>query len=120
MDDILNEYTAGEFLSWLEDCEIDDYITQEAIVDYDNETTLVDMPDIDKLKTDFLDAIRRYIVVKRGYRFIVHDNRECDDVMSFRFNDSNEVEVQNMVNQMCAELNCHSIRFLSGKKHCGC
>lgn len=120
MDNVLNEYTAGEFLEWLADCDIDDYIAQDAIIGCDNETTLVDKADVEKMKIDFLDTIRRYIVVKRGHKFILHDNRECNDVMTFRFNSENEAEVQNMVNQMCMELNHHSVRFVSNKEHCGC
>jgi hypothetical protein len=117
MDNIMHDYTAGELLEWLENEDIAEYIDQEIEV-IDGESVVIESLDIDKVKSHFLYHIRRYIVVKRGYKLYIHDNKNCLDIMMFKFSDVDEEEVNNYVNSLCHDLNERKISFIGKKYRC--
>lgn len=112
---IFDDYSAREFFDWLEDEYADEYISEE-IEEHDGDTVIVSKFDIERLKKSFLYYIRRYTIVKRGYKFYIHDERHCADIMMFRYTDENEEEIQNHVNNICKDLNQGKV-FFTGKKH---
>lgn len=116
MDSILHEYTAGELLDWLSDEDISQYIEQEIEETNNGDTIVIDVLNMEKIKNHFMYHIRRYISVKRGYKFYIHDNKTCNDIMMFKFTNENEEEIQNHVNNVCRDLNERKISFI-GKKH---
>ena len=118
MDDILHKYTAGELLKWFEDEDLDLYITQE-IIETNNESVVVDKLDIEAVKVAFLRNVRRYELVKRGKKIYIHDNKECQDIMTFQYDDSNYEYVQNTANNMVESLNNRDVRFIGKKHYCG-
>ena len=113
----LDEYSAGEFLDWLSDEYADEYIKQE-ISENNGETIINDVFDIEQLKTNFLYTVRRYVVVKRGYRFYIHDERNCTDIMMFKFTEADKEDVQNHVYNVCEDLNQGKINFIGKKYRC--
>lgn len=117
MDNILHEYTAGELLQWLEGKVIDDYI-DTIIEEDDGESYPLSILDIDALKIDFIREIRRYEVIKRGYTLYLHDNKVCEDLLSWSFTDDNYEEIQNIANDACESLNNRTMRFISRKERC--
>lgn len=116
MDDILEQYTAGELLKWIEDEDMDIYLLPTPVM-IDDESTIITRLDIEQIKTNFLRTVRRYTVVKRGKTFYIHDEASCQDIMSFRFDEETEIEVQNHVHNLVEDLNERSAVFI-GKKHC--
>ena len=117
MDDILHEYTAGELLQWLGDEDISEYMQQD-IMETDGDTIVIDVLNIDKIKTHFMYSVRKYIVVKRGFKFYIHDNKSCNDIMMFKFTNENEEEIQNHVNNICKDLNERKVNFIGKKYKC--
>lgn len=119
MDDILHKYTAGELLAWLEDKTIDEYIDVAVEEDDDDgETYAVSVLDVERLKTDFIREVRRYEVVKRGYTLFIHDNKTCQDILSWNFNEDNRAYVQNTANATCESLNNQTMKFIGKKDKC--
>ncbi len=113
----LDEYSAGEFLDWLSNECADEYIKQE-IDEYDGETSIKDVFDIEQLKSNFLYTNRRYIVVERGYKFYIHDERNCTDIMMFRYTENDKEDVQNHVYNVCEDLNQGKVNFIGKKYRC--
>lgn len=113
----LDEYSAGEFLDWLSNEYADEYIKQE-ISENNGETIINDVFDIEQLKTNFLYTVRRYVVVKRGYKFYIHDERNCTDIMMFKYTEADKEEVQNHVYNVCEDLNQGKINFIGRKYRC--
>lgn len=113
---VFDEYTAREFLDWLDDEEASEYIKQE-VEFLGEESIIVDYFDIEKLKSSFLHHIKRYVTIKRGDKLYLHDNRTCNDIMQFRI-DGNEIEIQNYVNAMCDDLNNRKVNFIGKKYKC--
>lgn len=113
----LDEYSAGEFLDWLSDEYADEYIKQ-SITENNGDTIINDVFDIEQLKTNFLYTVRRYVVVKRGYRFYIHDERNCTDIMMFKFTETDREDVQNHVYNVCEDLNQGKINFIGKKYRC--
>lgn len=118
MDNILHEYTAGELLDWLSEEDISEYIEQEIEETDDGDTIIIDILNVDKVKAYFIQHVRRYVVVKRGYKFYIHDNKSCKDIMMFKFTSSTEEEIQNHVNNICKDLNANKVSFIGKKHHC--
>lgn len=118
IEEFFNDYTAGEFLDWLIDENLDEYV-KEVIEENDGEAFVANMFDVEKLKKNFLYHIRRYTVIKRGFKFYIHDERQCMDIMMFRYTDSNKEEIQNHVNDICNDLNSGKVIF-TGRKHHMC
>lgn len=116
MDDILHKYSAGELLDWLAEEDMDIYLLPTPMM-IDDESTIITRLDIEQIKNDFIRSIHRYSAIKRGKIFYIHDEISCQDIMSFRFNEENEFEVQNHVHDLVAELNDRNATFI-GKKHC--
>ena len=114
----LEEYTAGEFLDWLQDEPIDMYIEQ-VVREINDDTVIFDIFDIEALKKNFIYHIRRYTVVERGYKFYVHDERHCKDIMMFRYTKENKEEIQNHVHNICEDLNQGNIIFTRHEHFCG-
>lgn len=112
-----DDYSAREFLDWLENEEATEYLNQE-IEMVDGESTIIETFDMERLKTNFIHHIKRYSVVKRGKRLYLHDNRSCNDIMQFRIDNDDEVEVQNYVNHLCNDLNNRQINFIGKKYRC--
>ena len=119
IEDFLNDYTAKEFLDWLEEEYADEYIKQIVDESLDGETYINDVFDIEALIKNFSRQVRKYTIVKRGYRFFIHDERNCVDIMTFRYNDDNYEEVSNYVNDICDNLNKGNINFIGKKHRCG-
>lgn len=113
----LDEYSAGEFLDWLSNEYANEYIKQE-ISENNGETIINDVFDIEQLKTNFLYTVRRYVVVKRGYKFYIHDERNCTDIMMFKYTEADKEEVQNHVYNVCEDLNQGKINFIGRKYRC--
>ena len=112
---IFDKYSAREFLDWLSDEVADEYIKQE-IEDDGFDTVITDLFDMEQLKKNFLYHIKRYTVIKRGYKFYIHDERSCRDIMMFEYTDNNRTVVENYVQGVCDDLNKGKIHFV-GKKH---
>lgn len=117
MDDIFHEYTAGELLKWLSDITIDEYI-DEMIEEVGEETIIATVLDIEKIKTDFVRSVKRYSVVKRGKILYIHDNKRCQDILSWHFDDDNYEYVQNTANETCQSLNNRTMRFTANRHKC--
>ena len=118
MDNIMHEYTAGELLDWLKDEDINIYMEQEIEETNTGDTIVIDVLNVDKIKTQFIHHVRRYVVVKRGYKFYIHDNKTCNDIMMFKYTADNEEEIQNHANSICEDLNQHKINFIGKKYKC--
>ena len=117
MYEMLHEYTAGELLDWLRDVTVDDYL-ETIIEEEDGESYPLMMLDTDAIIRDFMRNVRRYEIVKRGYILYLHDNKTCQDLFSWRFNDCNYEEIQNTANNMCESLNNRSMQFIAHKDRC--
>lgn len=118
MEDILHEYTAGELLKWLTDREIDEYIDIKIMEDsYENSATY-NVLDVEKVKIDFIRDIRRYEVVKRGKTLYIHDNKTCQDILSWNFTDDDYEYIQNTATLTCESLNNRTMRFIGKKERC--
>lgn len=118
MDDILHEYTAGELLEWLANKEIDMYIQPVVHEDGDGSTYASSLLDAEQVKTDFLREAHRYEVIKRGQTLYIHDNKTCQDILSWNFTDTDYEYVQNTANMTCESLNNRSMRFIGKKNDC--
>ena len=117
MDNIFHEYTAGELLEWLQNEEATPYLEQE-IEQIDDESIIIETFDIEAIKTNFMNAIHRYIVVERGYKLYLHDNQTCNDIMFFRYTDENKEEIQSHIDAICEDLNQRKISFVGRKYRC--
>ena len=117
MDEILHQYTAGELLEWLGNSIVDDYI-MTVIEEKDGESYPLSVLDTEQIKTDFMREVRRYEIVKRGYTLYLFDNKTCQDLFSWRFDDSNYEEMQNAANVTCDSLNNRTMRFIGKKEKC--
>lgn len=117
MYEILHEYTAGELLDWLKDEVADNYI-QEIVEEDHGETYPVTKLDIEAIAMDFVRDVKRYEVVKRGQILYLFDNRMCQDLFSWRFNEDNYEEIQNTANAMCDSLNNRTMRFIGKREKC--
>lgn len=116
MYDLMHDYTAGELLHFLAEEDISEYIQQEIEETNDGDTIVIDVLDVERVENEFMYHVRRYVSVKRGYKFYIHDNKSCNDIMMFKFNRNNEEEIQNHVNNICRDLNERKVSFI-GKKH---
>lgn len=116
-DKILDEYTAGEFIDWLTNEFADEYIKQ-MIDESEDETVINNMFDVELLKKNFIYHIRRYVVVERGHKLYIHDERHCRDIMMFRYTDIDKEEIQNHVNSLCDDLNQGKIIFTGRARFC--
>lgn len=117
MYEILHEYTAGELLDWLKDTVVDDYV--ETIIEEDeDESYPLTVLNVDDIARDFIREIKRYEIFKRGHILYLHDNKTCQDLFSWRFDDSNYEEVQNTADAMCESLNNRSMQFIARKDRC--
>ena len=115
---IFDEFTAREVFDWLIDEYADEYIKQD-IVEMDDESVISNVFDVELLKKHFLYHVRRYSVIKRGYKFYIHDERHCKDIMMFKFTDDTEVETENYVHAICEDLNKGSVHFVGKRYRCG-
>lgn len=115
MEDIFYKYTAGELLKWLTDKSINEYCMPQ-IIEIDDETCTYDVLDIEQIKTDFLQAMRRYYVVKRGKNLYLHDNKIARDIFVWQFDNNTYEETQNIANDTCELLNKNKLKFI-GDKH---
>ena len=118
MDDILHKYTAGELLKWLDGKSINEYSIPRIDEDCDGNTYAYDVLSIEDIVTDFLRDIRRYEVIKRGHTLYVHDNKTCQDILSWNFNNDNYEYIQNTANNTCESLNNNTMRFIGKKDNC--
>lgn len=118
MDDMLHKYTAGELLKWLSQITVDEYIDTVVEEDIDGNTFASSVLDVDKVKTDFIREVRRYEVVKRGKTLFIHDNKTCQDILSWTFTDDDYEYVQNTANMTCQSLNDRSMRFIGKPDKC--
>ena len=116
-DKFLDEYTAGEFLDWLNHEFADEYIKQ-IISEEEGDTSIINVFDIELLKKNFIYHVRRYIIIERGHKLYIHDERHCRDIMMFRYTDVNKEEIQNHVNNLCDDLNQGKIMFTSKHPFC--
>ena len=117
-DKILDkEYSAGEFLDWLSNEFADIYI-KPMIDESDGEVIVNNVFDIDQLKKNFIHHIRRYVVVERGHKFYIHDERHCKDIMMFRYTDIDKEDIQNHVHNLCNDLNQGKIIFTRNERFC--
>ena len=114
---VFDEYSAREFLDWLENEEAGEYINQE-VEFIDDESVIIDTFDVEELKKNFMHHIKRYNVVKRGNKLYLHDNRTCNDIMQFRIY-GNDTEIQNYANSLCDDLNKRNVSFIGKKYRCG-
>ena len=73
---------------------------------------------IERLKQNFSRRVHRYVVIKRGFRFYIHDERNCADIMMFRYTEANHDEILEHVNNMCDDLNQGNINFIGRKYRC--
>ena len=117
IEDFFNDYTAAEFLNWLSKEYADEYI-KENIEEDGEETVINSIFDIERLKQNFSRRVHRYVVIKRGLRFYIHDERNCTDIMMFRYTDSNYNEILEHVNSVCDDLNQGNINFIGRKYRC--
>lgn len=115
---VLEEYSADELLDWLAEEDMDIYLLPTPMM-IDDESTIVTKLDIGKIKDDFIRSVRRYSLVKRGKMFYVHDEQSCQDIMTYRFNDENEHEIQNIAKAFVDDLNDRRVTFIGKKHHCG-
>ena len=60
----------------------------------------------------------RYEVIKRGHNLYVHDNKTCQDILSWNFNNDNYEYIQNTANNTCESLNNNTMRFIGKKDNC--
>ena len=120
MEDFLDKYTAREFLEWLENEQIDEYLIPVVVKDEmgTDETFVVNMVDVELLKKQFMSKVHRYEVVVRGYTFYIHDNKTCHDIISWRFTDDNREQAQATADNVCKNLNNGVMSFISHEKHC--
>ena len=118
MDNILHEYTAGELLKWLNDIQLDEYADTKIITDAEGNTTAYDVLDIEKIKNDFMRDVRRYEVIKRGHTLYIYDNKTCQEILSWHFDDANYEYIQNTANNTCESLNNRTMRFIGKKDKC--
>lgn len=117
MEDILHKYTAGEILKWLSGVNIDEYVDYKVIEDEFDSMTY-NVLNIEKIKQDFMRDIRRYEVVKRGKTLYIHDNKLCQDILSWHFNDDDYEYIQNTATLTCESLNNRTMRFIGKKERC--
>lgn len=117
MDDIFHEYTAGELLEWMKNRPIDEYLDAN-IVEINGESVATTIIDIEKIKLDFYHHVKRYVVVKRGHILYIHDNKTCQDLLSWNITNDNEEYVQNTANATCDSLNNRVMRFIGKKDKC--
>lgn len=118
IEEFFNDYTAGEFLNWLSKEYADEYIKENIIEDENGDTVLNSIFDIERLKQNFSRRVHRYVVIKRGFRFYIHDERNCADIMMFRYTEANHDEILEHVNNMCDDLNKGNINFIGRKYRC--
>lgn len=118
IEDFFNDYTAKEFLDWLSDEYADEYIKEVINRDSNDDTIINNMFDIERLKKNFSYSIHRYTIVKRGFKFYIHDERNCVDIMMFRYNETNYEEILEHVNKLCDDLNQGNINFVGKKYKC--
>ena len=117
MDNIMHDYTAGELLKWLTDLPINEYC-ESRIMEADGESTAYDVLDIEKIKTDFMREVRRYEVIRRGHTLFIHDNKVCQDILSWHFDEHSYEYVQNTANNTCESLNNLTMKFIGKKDKC--
>lgn len=117
MYEILHEYTAGELLDWLKNETVDNYI-QEVIEESNGETYPISKLDTEAIATDFVRSVKRYEIVKRGHILYLFDNKICQDLFSWHFDDDTYEEVQNTANAMCDSLNNRTMRFIGKREKC--
>lgn len=117
MYEFLHEYTAGELLDWLKNQPVDDFLV-ENIEEENGEVYPFMTLDVEALITEFTREIRRYEVIKRGHILYLFDNKTCQDLFSWRFDDNNYEEIQNTANSMCESLNNRTMRFIGRKEKC--
>lgn len=118
MDDMMHKYTAGELLRWLGEIEIDEYLSPIVVEDVDGESHVSTVLNIEQLKIDFIRSVRRFEVVKRGFTFYVHDNKECRDIFAWNFTEADEEYYQNTANNVCDSLNNRTMRLIGKRPHC--
>lgn len=111
----LEKYSAKELLQFLEDEIAIEYI-KEIIYDDFGETTLLEVFDVEKIKTDFLRSINRYCVVKRGQKVYIHDEKDCKDIVMFKIHDYNDEIVMQEAYDFAERLNNGDLHFV-GKIH---
>lgn len=119
MDDVLHNYTAGEFIEWL--ILQDLYCLTKDVINEDNEggTSVIQVLDEEKLKDEFIKSVRKYSVVRRGHTLYIHNNENCRDVMQFHFTGDNFEEISNTVHQTVQALNNRDGSFIGKRHYCG-
>ena len=118
MEDLLDKYTMREFLEWLEKEPLDEYMIPHIVTNMPDDTTVVNLADVEALKTAFLEKVHRYEIFIRGYRLYIHDNKTCQDIMSWIFTDETRDQYQEIANNVCKNLNNGTLSFTSREKPC--
>ena len=108
----LEKYSAKEFLQFLEDEIAMEYI-KEIIYDDFGESTLLEVFDIEKIKTDFLRSINRYSVVRRGQKVYIHDERDCKDIIMLKVRDYDAEATMQEAYDLCEQLNNGDLHFVA-------
>ena len=108
----LEKYSAKELLQFLEDEIAMEYI-KEIIYDDFGESTLLEVFDIEKIKTDFLRSINRYSVVRRGQKVYIHDERDCKDIIMLRVRDYDDEATMKEAYDLCEQLNNGDLHFVA-------
>lgn len=118
MNDILHEYTAGEFIEWAINQDLTALTEDKVVETEDGDTAAVTQLSEEKLVNGFIKSVCRFSIVKRGYTLYIHNNERCEDIMQLKFTDSTYEDVQKTATQLCNSLNNREINFVGKKKHC--
>lgn len=118
MNNMLHEYTAGELLHWLEEQAIDEFCISKIAEDVNGDSYAYSVLDVSEVEKAFLREIRRYEVVKRGHTLYIHDNKACQDILSWAFTDDDYEYALNTANNTCESLNNKTMRFIGKKERC--
>lgn len=113
MDDILEKYSAGEFLEWMRKQDLDKFLKEKIIEDENGESYIKQIIDVDKIEDAYLKSVLKYTIIKRGTSLYIFNNDSCMEILRLRFTPENYEHVQNVAESLANALNENTISFVA-------